>query len=250
MKERKNCIIMVRTVGKNRKYNYLNMKHMKPLFVTVLFVLLSGPIFAQYRDLNKLPQKERDSLLVKIANEAIDRYSTGYLRPGDKPYIEDIGYKMREDYDRIEEYVGCYMYSVYYLATEKEREVYFGNDKLVEAIIRADKGRVIEIRYIESRNGWRRIGLDRRDPDEKIVKHKFKPAEEYQKEIERRGRPTKVIEDFSESRRRTEEHRRKMRALSDSLQHRYRLKQDSIRRQDSIRAAEKKNMPDVFKTGE
>lgn len=250
MKERKNCIIMVRTVGKNRKYNYLNMKHMKPLFVTVLFVLLSGPIFAQYRDLNKLPQKERDSLLVKIANEAIDRYSTGYLRPGDKPYIEDIGYKMREDYDRIEEYVGCYMYSVYYLATEKEREVYFGNDKLVEAIIRADKGRVIEIRYIESRNGWRRIGLDRRDPNEKIVKHKFKPAEEYQKEIERRGRPTKVIEDFSESRRRTEEHRRKMRALSDSLQHRYRLKQDSIRRQDSIRAAEKKNMPDVFKTGE
>ncbi len=99
---------------------------MKTLFVTVLFVLLSGPIFAQYRDLNKLPQKERDSLLVKIANEAIDRYSTGYLRPGDKPYIEDIGYKMREDYDRIEEYVGCYMYSVYYLATEKEKEVYFG----------------------------------------------------------------------------------------------------------------------------
>lgn len=250
MKERKNYIIMVRTVGKNRKYNYLNMKHMKPLFVTVLFVLLSGPIFAQYRDLNKLPQKERDSLLVKIANEAIDRYSTGYLRPGDKPYIEDIGYKMREDYDRIEEYVGCYMYSVYYLATEKEREVYFGNDKLVEAIIRADKGRVIEIRYIESRNGWRRIGLDRRDPDEKIVKHKFKPAEEYQKERERRGRPTKVIEDFSESRRRTEEHMRKKRELVARLQHRYRLKQDSIRRQDSIRAAEKKNMPDVFKTGE
>ena len=241
---------MVQTVEKKRKYNYLKMKYMKTLFVIVLFVLLSGPIFAQYRDLNKLPQKERDSLLVKIANEAIDRYSTGYLRPGDKPYIEDIGYKMREDYDRIEEYVGCYMYSVYYLATEKEKEVYFGNDKLVEAIIRADKGRVIEIRYIESRNWWRSIGLDKHNPDEKIVKRRFKPAEEYQKEIERRGRPTKVIEDFSESRRRTEEHRRKMRALSDSLQHRYRLKQDSIRRQDSIRAAEKKNMPDVFKTGE
>ena len=225
---------------------------MKPLFVTVLFMLLSGPIFAQYRDLNKLPQKERDSLLVKIANEAIDRYSTGYLRPGDKPYIEDIGYKLRTFYieSRIEEYANCYMYSVYYLATEKEREVYFGNDKLVEAIIRADNGKVIEIRYIESRNWWRRIGLDKHNPDEKIVKRRFKPAEEYQKEIERRGRPTMVIEDFSESRRRTEEHMRKKQELVARLQHRYRLKQDSIRRQDSIRAAEKKNMPDVFKTGE
>ena len=224
------------------------MKYMKPLFVTVLFMLLSGPIFAQYRDLNKLPQKERDSLLVKIANEAIDRYSTGYLRPGDKPYIEDIGYKLRTFYieSRIEEYANCYMYSVYYLATEKEREVYFGNDKLVEAIIRADKGRVIEIRYIESRNWWRSIGLDRRDPNEKIVKHKFKPAEEYQKEIERRGRPTMVIVDSSVAKRKMEEHMRKKRELVARLQHRYRLKQDSIRRQDSIRAAEKKNMPDVF----
>ena len=142
------------------------------------------------------------------------------------------------------------MYSVYYLATEKEKEVYFGNDKLVEAIIRADKGRVIEIRYIESRNGWRRIGLDRRDPNEKIVKHKFKPAEEYQKERERRGRPTMVIVDSSEAKRKMEEHMRKKRELVARLQHRYRLKQDSIRRQDSIRAAEKKNMPDIFKTGE
>ena len=221
---------------------------MKSLFVTVLFMLLSGPIFAQYRDLNKLPQKERDSLLVKIANEAIDRYSTGYLRPGDKPYIEDIGYKLSDYYKALneQEYVGRYMYSVYYLATEKEKEVYFGNDKLVEAIIRADKGRVIEIRYIESRNGWRRIGLDRRDPNEKIVKHKFKPAEEYQKEIERRGRPTMVIVDSSVAKRKMEEHMRKKRELVARLQHRYRLKQDSIRRQDSIRAAEKKNMPDVF----
>ena len=225
---------------------------MKPLFVTVLFMLLSGPIFAQYRDLNKLPQKERDSLLVKIANEAIDRYSTGYLRPGDKPYIEDIGYKLRDYYKKLsyQEYVGRYMYSVYYLATEKEREVYFGNDKLVEAIIRADNGKVIEIRYIESRNWWRRIGLDKHNPDEKIVKRRFKPAEEYQKEIERRGRPTMVIVDSSVAKRKMEEHMRKKRELVARLQHRYRLKQDSIRRQDSIRAAEKKNMPDVFKTGE
>lgn len=225
---------------------------MKTLFVTVLFMLLSGPIFAQYRDLNKLPQKERDSLLVKIANEAIDRYSTGYLRPGDKPYIEDIGYKLRTFYieSRIEEYANCYMYSVYYLATEKEREVYFGNDKLVEAIIRADNGKVIEIRYIESRNWWRSIGLDKHNPDEKIVKRRFKPAEEYQKEIERSGRPTMVIVDSSVAKRKMEEHMRKKRELVARLQHRYRLKQDSIRRQDSIRAAEKKNMPDVFKTGE
>ena len=238
---------MVRTVGKNRKYNYLNMKHMKPLFVTVLFMLLSGPIFAQYRDLNKLPQKERDSLLVKIANEAIDRYSTGYLRPGDKPYIEDIGYKLSDYYKALneQEYVGRYMYSVYYLATEKEKEVYYGREKRVEALILADVGMVTEIIYIDN-NGWFCKGLEKADPAEIISKRRFKPAEEYQKERERRGRPTMVIEDFSESRRRTEEHRRKMRALSDSLQHRYRLKQDSIRRQDSIRAAEKKNMPDVF----
>ena len=247
MKERRNCIIMVRTVGKNRKYNYLNMKHMKPLFVTVLFMLLSGPIFAQYRDLNKLPQKERDSLLVKIANEAIDRYSTGYLRPGDKPYIEDIGYKLSDYYKALneQEYVGRYMYSVYYLATEKEKEVYFGRKKRVEALILADVGMVTEIIYIDD-NGWRRYALEKADPAEIISKRRFKPAEEYQKEIERSGRPTMVIVDSSVAKRKMEEHMRKKRELVARLQHRYRLKQDSIRRQDSIRAAEKKNMPDIF----
>ena len=55
-------------------------------------------VFSQNRNLDELPPGVRDSLLVKIANEAISKYSTGYLRPGSKPYIEDAGYDLKKIY--------------------------------------------------------------------------------------------------------------------------------------------------------
>ena len=55
---------------------------MKTNFIITILLLFSNILPAQHQNLDKLPQKERDSILVKVANEAIDRFSTGYLRPG------------------------------------------------------------------------------------------------------------------------------------------------------------------------
>ena len=50
---------------------------------------------AEYKDIQKLPQPLRDSILIDVANKAIDKYSIKYLQPGRIPGIKDIGIAKR-----------------------------------------------------------------------------------------------------------------------------------------------------------
>ena len=219
---------------------------MKTNFVTIILVLFSNILLAQHQNLDKLPQKERDSILVKVANEAINRFSTGYLRPGNKPYIEDIGYKLSETYKKQnhKEYADRYLYAVYYLATEKEKEFY-KNDTLVKALVLADIGKVTEIIYIDC-PGWRMLALEKATPQEKFTKRKFKTVEERLKEIERAQPKTRYIEPtpemFPEYFKFLERHKRKQDS-SRILRQRYLQKRDSIWKQDSIKEARRKSQP-------
>ena len=206
-------------------------------------------VFSQNRNLDELPPGVRDSLLVKIANEAISKYSTGYLRPGSKPYIEDAGYDLKKIYGIFsppeERYLNRHHYIVYYLPTAEELSVY-EKPYLVKAIILADIGRVSEIRYIDDHN-WVLGGLEADDdPDEKIIKRKFKPAAERLQEIERAQKPVRLDTtpppELAEKWRRYEERHRRVR---DSLLRIYRRDSLRMRRwEDSLRkAALRKNMP-------
>ena len=219
---------------------------------SLLSLLLMFPVFcvfSQNRNLDELPPGVRDSLLVKIANEAISKYSTGYLRPGSKPYIEDAGYDLKKIYGIFsppeERYLNRHHYIVYYLPTAEELSVY-EKPYLVKAIILADIGRVSEIRYIDDHN-WVLGGLEADDdPDEKIIKRKFKPAAERLQEIERAQKPVRLDTtpppELAEKWRRYEERHRRVR---DSLLRIYRRDSLRMRRwEDSLRkAALRKDMP-------
>ena len=219
---------------------------------SLLSLLLMFPVFcvfSQNRNLDELPPGVRDSLLVKIANEAISKYSTGYLRPGSKPYIEDAGYDLKKIYGIFsppeERYLNRHHYIVYYLPTAEELSVY-EKPYLVKAIILADIGRVSQIRYIDDHNWGVMYGLEVDDPNEKIIKRKFKPAAEYLQEIERAQKPVRLDTtpppELAEKWRRYEERHRRVR---DSLLSIYRRDSLRMRRwKDSLRkAALRKNMP-------
>ena len=218
---------------------------MKKNVILTACLLLSQFLCAQRQNLDKLPQKERDFLLVEIANEAIARYSSGYLRPGDKPYIEDIGFKLNEEYKldhHMAEYLDRYHYAVCYLASEKEKEAYYNHKYRVRAIILADVGKVTTIEYMDD-CGWRVYALEKLAPDyHPAYIRKFKPAEEVLREREeRRIKEQKEKEEWEK--RRKLEYEKKYREFEemkkrrkDSLRQRYLMKQDSIRREDSIRS--------------
>ena len=211
---------------------------MKTNFIITILLLFSNILLAQHQNLDKLPQKERDSILVKIANEAINRFSIGYLRPGNKPYIEDIGYKLNEKYRirNLKQYVDRYLYAVYYLATDQEKEVY-KNDTLVKALVLADIGKVTEIIYIDSYS-WRQLALEYVDPKEKIIKRKFKTAEERLKEIEKFKYKTRHLDptpEMIEKERKFLEMKKRKRDSALIVYLRDLQKQDSIWRQDSIK---------------
>ena len=218
---------------------------------SLLSLLLMFPVFcvfSQNRNLDELPPGVRDSLLVKIANEAISKYSTGYLRPGSKPYIEDAGYDLKKIYGIFsppeERYLNRHHYIVYYLPTAEELSVY-KKPYLVKAIILADIGRVSQIRYIDDYDWVIMYGLEADDdPDEKIIKRKFKPAAERLQEIERARRTVVRLDTtpLSEGFRKYKERHRRVR---DSLLSIYRRDSLRMRRwKDSLRkAALRKNMP-------
>ena len=217
---------------------------------SLLSLLLMFPVFcvfSQNRNLDELPPGVRDSLLVKIANEAISKYSTGYLRPGSKPYIEDAGYDLKKIYGIFysskERYLNRHHYIVYYLPTAEELSVY-EKPYLVKAIILADIGRVSQIRYIDDHNWGVMYGLEVDAPNEKIIKRKFKPAAEYLQEIERARRTVVRLDTtpLSEGFRKYKERHRRVR---DSLLSIYRRDSLRMRRwEDSLRkAALRKDMP-------
>lgn len=211
---------------------------MKTNFIITILALFSNVLLAQHQNLDKLPQKERDSILVKVANEAIDRFSTGYLRPGNKPYIEDIGYKLSESYKKqgLKQYADRYLYAVYYFATDQEKEVY-KNDTLVKALVLADIGKVTEIIYIDSYS-WRLSALEHIAPQRKIIKQKFKTAEERSKEIEKFKFKTRELDptpEMIEKERKFWEMKKRKRDSALIVYLRNLQKQDSIWKQDSIK---------------
>ena len=163
---------------------------MKTNFVITILILFSNILLAQHQNLDKLPQKERDSILVKVANEAINRFSIGYLRPGNKPYIEDIGYKLSETYKKqcLKQYADRYLYAVYYLSHRRREKSFYKNDTLVKALVLADIGKLTEIIYIDD-SEWRALALEKATPQEKFTKRKFKTVEERLKEIEKFNKP-------------------------------------------------------------
>ena len=219
---------------------------MKTNFIITILLLFSNILLAQHQNLDKLPPKERDSILVKVANEAINRFSIGYLRPGNKPYIEDIGYKLSETYRirNFKEYVDRYLYAVYYLATDEEKKFY-KNDTLVKALVLADIGKVTEIIYIDV-SGWRALALEKASPQEKFTKHKFKTVEERLKEIEKLNNP-KILTDpppeMKEKYQKFLDMKKRRRDSAIILRQQYLQKRDSIWKQDSIKESRKKLQP-------
>ena len=68
---------------------------MKRILFIILGFILCHAAQAQYKDIQKLPQPLRDSILIDVANKAIDKYSIGYLQPVRIPGIKDIGIAKR-----------------------------------------------------------------------------------------------------------------------------------------------------------
>lgn len=208
----------------------------------LLFILFANVVFAQYKNLDKLPQKERDSILIKIANEAIEKYSTGYLRPGNKPYIQDIGYKLNENYKvqgHFDEYIDRYHYAVVYLPTEREKKFYKCGF-LVKAIILADVGKVTSIRYIDD-YGYYAGGLEGSSENAKIIKRKFITIEEA---LEKRKKSAgRIIYDTvpTSEMLKAAEMRKRRRDSFQMLHLQYLRQRDSIRQQDSIRNVQTEN---------
>lgn len=153
---------------------------MKRILFIILGIILCHAAQAQYKDIQKLPQPLRDSILIDVANKAIDKYSIGYLQPGREPVIEDIGVVSKDmlankkDRSGLDwpEYYGVYFYAVYYKTTEEEKFYYARakviRDFLVKVFIRADNCRPVNIRYWDE--GYIiRSGLDRDEEMARVV---------------------------------------------------------------------------------
>ena len=153
---------------------------MKRILLIIWGIILCHAAQAQYKDIQKLPQPLRDSILIDVANKAIDKYSIGYLQPGKEPVIEDIGVVSKDmlankkDRSGLDwpEYYGVYFYAVYYKTTEEEKFYYARakviRDFLVKVFIRADNCRPVNIRYWDE--GYIiRSGLDRDEEMARVV---------------------------------------------------------------------------------
>lgn len=154
---------------------------MKRILFIIWGIILCHAAQAQYKDIQKLPQPLRDSILIDVANKAIDKYSIGYLQPGREPVIEDIGIVKKETFiDRKDrfgfnrpQYYGVYFYAVYYKTTEEEKFYYYESTKvldefLVKVFIRADNCRPVNIRYWDE-GSMIRSGLDRDEEMARVV---------------------------------------------------------------------------------
>ena len=153
---------------------------MKRILFIILGIILCHAAQAQYKDIQRLPQPLRDSILIDVANKAIDKYSIGYLQPGREPIIEDIGIvkkgiaENKNEFAGLEypEYYGVYFYAVYYKTTEEEKFYYARakvvRDFLVKVFIRADNCRPVNIRYWDE--GYMiRSGLDEDEEMARLV---------------------------------------------------------------------------------
>ena len=201
----------------------------------IVYLLAFNLTYSQYKNVEQLPQKLRDSLLIDVANKAISKYSEGYLRPGATPFIEDLGPLKKETLGLGTKYLGVYFFAVYYKGTEEEQK-YFGRDYLVKAFIRADNCRVVVIRYV-----FDFIVISGLDSDEMMNKeweHKwrFESVEEL-KARKRNLIRTTIIETPDSVKRRYE----RMRQIKDSIL------RENKRKYDLRRKAEAEQKSDTCK---
>lgn len=149
---------------------------MKTLKIKLLVIVLLSCLTAtaQVKNLDKLPQSKRDSILIDIAKLTISRHSEGYYREGAIPTIKDLGiFKAKRKFDLI--YNGIRMFSVSYPLNLEEKEYYRTEDAIVSVMIRADIGKAIEIRFVDGLSSW---GIDEDDKKGIIpIKRKYTPLE-------------------------------------------------------------------------
>lgn len=170
---------------------------MKILLFIVIGIMICHT--SQGQNVENLPKKLRDSILVEVANKAINKYSEGYLRPGAMPIIEDFGLAKKETLEIPLEYLNIRFFTVRYRGTEEEHNYrWYNKEYLVKAFIRADSCKVVTIRYIDDK-GWVTSYLDQDDLAKNIPLQKKRFVTIEEREEERKRHLPKTIIDTTTS---------------------------------------------------
>ena len=117
------------------------MKKLIFIFVIVHFNINANVLFSQ--NLNKLPIKVRDSLLIEIADKALEKYGPEYNRGYLTPVVKYEGEYTGGDYKGKSFYTVTYPY-------DKSKEL-FEKDFSAQVYILGENGKAIVISY---GNGW------------------------------------------------------------------------------------------------
>ena len=124
---------------------------MKRILITLsalLLIMTAG--YAQKNIFEKIPLKQRDSILIETAKNAVLKYAPGYYRDYKKPEVIFRG-AAPKDY-RIKEDRGRLFYQVtFFYDPLKER---YAKNYIVQVLIWADNGKVCSMYFM---NEW---GLD------------------------------------------------------------------------------------------
>ena len=124
---------------------------MKRILITLsalLLIMTAG--YAQKNIFEKIPLKQRDSILIETAKNAVPKYAPGYYRDYKKPEVIFRG-AAPKDY-RIKEDRGRLFYQVtFFYDPLKEK---YAKNYIVQVLIWADNGKVCSMYFM---NEW---GLD------------------------------------------------------------------------------------------
>ena len=124
---------------------------MKRILITLsalLLIMTAG--YAQKNIFEKIPLKQRDSILIEMAKNAVLKYAPGYYRDYKKPEVIFRG-AAPKDY-RIKEDRGRLFYQVtFFYDPLKEK---YAKNYIVQVLIWADNGKVCSMYFM---NEW---GLD------------------------------------------------------------------------------------------
>ena len=124
---------------------------MKRILITLsALLLISTAGYAQKNIFEKIPLKQRDSILIETAKNAVLKYAPGYYRDYKKPEVIFRG-AAPKDY-RIKEDRGRLFYQVtFFYDPLKEK---YAKNYIVQVLIWADNGKVCSMYFM---NEW---GLD------------------------------------------------------------------------------------------
>ena len=124
---------------------------MKRILITLsALLLIMTAVYAQKNIFEKIPLKQRDSILIETAKNAVLKYAPGYYRDYKKPEVIFRG-AAPKDY-RIKEDRGRLFYQVtFFYDPLKEK---YAKNYIVQVLIWADNGKVCSMYFM---NEW---GLD------------------------------------------------------------------------------------------